>query len=158
MDIRWSFVILAVVAAVKCSEPGCDHGWFLYNDKCYSFSYDKATWNEAVDRCRKVDAHLADIDDHGENEFISEFVKDNFPASNQYVYFGMSDRREEGKWVNEHTGGHPWYTNWNAGEPNGTPQDTQDCVALIIASGKWDDVRCNNHFRYICERRVHRWA
>ncbi|KAL5009304.1 hypothetical protein ScPMuIL_014885 [Solemya velum] len=40
-------------------------------------------------------------------------------ASDQYVYFGMSDRRDE-------------------------------------ASGKWDDVRCNNHFRYICEKTASR--
>jgi len=61
----------------------------------------------------------------------------------------LSDRKTEGAfgWV---SGATSTFRNFREGEPNAaTP--TEDCVAMYLALGTWNDDECSKSFVGICE-------
>jgi hypothetical protein len=62
-------------------------------------------------------------------------------------WIGLHDRAQEGKfaWL---SGATP-YTNWERGEPDNAGCD-QDCVAIDVEDGRWNDTHCNEHKPFLC--------
>ena len=42
------------------------------------------------------------------------------------------------------------YTNWNSGEPNGSPQNVQACLQ-VFENKKWNDHKCSTEQCSLCE-------
>uniref|UniRef100_A0A673Y4C8 C-type lectin domain-containing protein n=1 Tax=Salmo trutta TaxID=8032 RepID=A0A673Y4C8_SALTR len=102
----------------------CEEGWRAYEDKCYYFSTDRKSWDDArTDYCTSRGADLVSIHNMEEENFLSTHTK------------GKS------KWIglqhNPIDGGYHWsdatpvsHTNWGHGEPN-NHEGREDCVEMV---------------------------
>jgi hypothetical protein len=101
---------------------------------------DAVTWESAGQACAQHGAHLAVIDDAGENAHVRGLLDGNF-------WIGLSDLEVEGdfRWV---TGAPLDYTNWASGEPNNWWGE--DCVE-VRGNGQWNDENCGRSRPFVCE-------
>lgn len=92
-------------------------------------------WNSAKRYCENRNGYLATITTQAENDFVYNYLYDNFDFSS--VYFGMSDRSAEGewKWAN---GEKVSFSNWATSEP-GNNNSTFDYARFCFGreDGKW---------------------
>ena len=110
----------------------------------YVYSSNNTDWPSANSSSAKsfehgVAGYLVEINDHAENEFVSNLV------GNNYAWIGLTDSKKEGdfRWTNSNNT--PNYTNWQKGEPNNTihiwdifSMNGEDYVGMY-ESGKWND-------------------
>ena len=79
------------------------HTYALYDASRYSFS----TYDEVSDFCHEQGGHLAVINDRSENSYLYDLMKENSKIT---VFFGYTDKDEEGQWVWD--GDESDYENW----------------------------------------------
>ena len=85
--------------------------YYYHNGHTYGFynaadlGYD--TYDKVSEFCHNQGGHLAVINGPEENEYLFNLVRDNY---NKTVFFGYTDKDEEGKWVWDGEGS--GYTNW----------------------------------------------
>ena len=79
------------------------HTYALYDASRYSFS----TYDEVSDFCHEQGGHLAVINDRAENSYLYDLMKENSKIT---VFFGYTDKDEEGQWVWD--GDESDYENW----------------------------------------------
>lgn len=96
-------------------------------------------WLAAQTACEADGAHLAVIDDDGENTKVQA-------AAPSDAWVGASDRIAEGTFLVV-TGGATIYDHWQFGVPANT---TEDCVQLR-ADAFWEDGDCGAAFAFVCE-------
>jgi hypothetical protein len=97
-------------------------------------------YDTAIDRCAADGAHLAVVDDTTENNYLRGL-------HNADMWIGFDDLTEEDmfRWV---TGAASTFTGWSTDEPN--DNQVEDCTYLRT-SGTWNDTRCDDQKRPICE-------
>ncbi|XP_049327985.1 CD209 antigen-like protein E [Astyanax mexicanus] len=123
-------------------------GWVYFNSSLYYVSNEKKNWTESRDDCRERGSDLVIINSREEQDFINTLRK------GQRVWTGLSDGETEGvwKWVD----GSELITGfWYPGEPNS--YGDEDCGLYGYGSDpvkNWADYPCNNHFFWICEKRI----
>jgi hypothetical protein len=97
-------------------------------------------YDSAIDRCARDGAHLAVIDDSGEDVYVHGLSSD--------TWIGFDDLTTEGTftWV---TGAPAAYNHFTGSEPNNN--NNEDCV-YIKSDGTWNDTSCSdtNHAA-VCE-------
>lgn len=79
------------------------HTYAFYDASRYGFS----TYDEVSDFCHEQGGHLAVINDRSENSYLYDLMKNNY---NITVFFGYTDKDEEGDWVWD--GDESDYENW----------------------------------------------
>ena len=106
-----------------------------------------ATWQEAEDTCREIDAHLVLSRSDTENEFIA--VEVGRPESR--VWIGL--RRKQGEFIWS-DGQKAEYTNWGPREPKDSSVSGRDCVSLLPEDifYSWEVTKCDSLQAFICER------
>uniref|UniRef100_A0A8C6SAD5 C-type lectin domain-containing protein n=1 Tax=Neogobius melanostomus TaxID=47308 RepID=A0A8C6SAD5_9GOBI len=130
----------------------CRTGWREYESKCYFFSTDTKTWDEANLFCQRQHTNLMSIQDIHERVRHSTNTKCIVQQSPTGIslWMGGHDSITEGGW--EWTDGSPFrYIHWNAGNPD--DYFGEDCLSILINSGYWNDDNCDNKRGYICEKR-----
>nr|XP_055057575.1 pulmonary surfactant-associated protein D-like [Misgurnus anguillicaudatus] len=113
------------------------------------FVYDgiEKTFDEGIQICKEVGGTIALARDAVENQALHKVVIASGLSKKPFI--GGTDRDKEGQFVD--IDGKPLiFTNWASGEPDNY-QETQHCGALIVASGLWDDVTCNERRPILCE-------
>jgi len=65
-----------------------------------------------------------------------------------------TDEINEGQWEWASMAEPFGYSNWNPGEPNDSGHN-EDCLMTWdrYINGGWNDVPCDRHYKYICERK-----
>ena len=96
----------------------------------------------------------------GTNAIISDSVEINplkhlsinFRAGfkNKNVWVGISDIKQEGRWISLETSKANTFFYWNSGEPNG--KRGENCGMLYSNTAKWNDISCNAKLPYVCRR------
>ncbi|XP_078393214.1 perlucin-like protein [Cetorhinus maximus] len=130
----------------SCSESPCPSGWKVHNHHCYKFSTHKVNWDSAKRHCESLNSHLIIINTKQEQDFIKKSIENNPGVS----WIGLTDRESEGNWT--WVDGTPVsFTRWGQGEPNNA-EENENCA--IIRRANWNDVRCTDQFRFICEKRA----
>ncbi|XP_069834947.1 C-type lectin domain family 4 member M-like [Dendropsophus ebraccatus] len=132
-------------SAMLC--PICPPGWKLFETSCYLMSEEARSWGESVPWCRVRGGYLAVINDMEEQNFLEGLVKDT-------TWIGLSDHQREGNW--RWMDGTPydsttWF--WHTDQPNN--DGDEDCVTLSPVS-KWNDDKCSEKYKSVCERRADR--
>lgn len=91
-------------------------GAVSYNGHRYFVIDDPSITNcsQASRYCEDMNGYLATITSQEENNFIYNYLSDNYDFSS--VYFGMSDAGAEGEWK-WNNGEKVTFTNWASGEP-----------------------------------------
>ncbi|CAH1796402.1 unnamed protein product [Owenia fusiformis] len=144
-----------VTAAPPTDEPDmpgyCPKGYSTLGNKCYKFFgqsyFDKTDWDGARKKCQDQGDNfdLASISNVKEQAFIISMMKDN----DYLAWIGLRYRGGQFLWIDNSDF---TYSNWDLGEPNGG--NDEPCVHLqrdIHHVGKWNDIRCNSRFGYICQ-------
>lgn len=137
------FKKLRILSAWSCSDSF--EGW------CYYVSVESLTWEEAVAECATQASNLVEVDSDAENTFLIKLAEEK-GVSGFGVWLGASDKTREGAWIWETTRRDiaNTYSNFISPEPNGYRKE--NCLHLYSGSWKWNDIRCYERMRYICER------
>ncbi|XP_069826252.1 CD209 antigen-like protein C [Dendropsophus ebraccatus] len=122
--------------------PPCPDGMYTMGPSCYYFSEDKVCWEEARDKCYKMNSVLVMIKNKAESDTLNQLFKTN----NRY-WIGLrkdpTDKRW--KWLD---GTQVSFTKWGKDEPNNA-YDIENCTEII--SSFWNDFPCTETLLYICE-------
>lgn len=129
-DARWPLCM---------NDP--DYREYVFHDHRYRNSPQAGAWNDARRACEGEEAHLAVIDTHEENYYVSGIARAT------KVWIGLGDIAMEGTfmWV---TGVPLDFMNWHSDEPH--DPGGHDCVELD-ESGLWRDEKCSKRMYFVCE-------
>jgi hypothetical protein len=142
--------------SVTCAVAGtalpvcvtCPEGFVQYNRKCYKFSTEEATWDDARSACQS-------LSEDGAYDLVSIDSQELATALKQYPdhWIGLDDKLIEGAftWVNGQglgVGSTLGEDPWGANEPNDSGGN-EDCVHLN-SNGLWNDNKCSAALKYIC--------
>uniref|UniRef100_A0A8C9TZN5 C-type lectin domain-containing protein n=1 Tax=Scleropages formosus TaxID=113540 RepID=A0A8C9TZN5_SCLFO len=125
-------------------DSHCDTGYLLFGDFCYHFESETVkNWEDAETYCGNQNGHLASIHSEEEISFLSV-------PTGISMWMGGHDSITEGGW--EWTDGSPFrYVHWADGNPD--DYYGEDCLSILVNSGKWNDDNCDYERGYICKRR-----
>ncbi|XP_022622868.1 collectin-12 [Seriola dumerili] len=128
--------------------PGCPVEWVNYRDKCYFFSRNLYSFDDANASCESKSASLLIINDMEEQRWLK---KQTFGKG--YFWMGLTDKEEENvwRWLD---GTEPAFTKWKPGQPDnwGHGHEIGEDCAGLIHEGLWNDFFCEDLISYICEK------
>uniref|UniRef100_A0A3B3ZFK7 Collectin-12 n=1 Tax=Periophthalmus magnuspinnatus TaxID=409849 RepID=A0A3B3ZFK7_9GOBI len=132
------------------SAPGCQNEWVNHKSKCYFFSKDLHTFDEAKTSCELKSASLLIIRDTEEQKWLKNQI-----YGKGYFWMGLTDRGEESVWQ-WLDGTKPSFTSWKPGQPDnwGHGHETGEDCAGLIHDALWNDFFCEDLISYICEREM----
>ena len=109
--------------------------------------YERATWDEAKEKCGVEDMELASAPDKATNSFLST----NFSSSNVTWLGGYRDdvnNKTGWKWIDKKA---EWgFTSWYPGEPN----KNEVLATNYLKPGLWDDQKKERKHFYFCQHLV----
>ncbi|XP_002122719.2 perlucin-like [Ciona intestinalis] len=127
--------------------------YFIYHGKKIKDS------QAAVSACTSMNATLARIKTKQVQDFLVEKINQttDTPYSSYYIGLNRTGPAETDFQWND--GSNMNYTNWRGNEPNNN-RNQQECVQIGTLHGnlytdltyQWNDYKCNNPGRYICQR------
>lgn len=130
---------------------------YSFGGAAYMICKTARTWLDAQADCVAHGMNLAVLDSSLENDWVKQTVS---AAGVTEIWFGASDRAEEGSW--RWLGGTRFwigaaagaadsgrYSNWLTGEPNDS-KGHEDCGE--VKSTGWNDSECSSPLPYLCER------
>ncbi|XP_068566058.1 collectin-12-like [Cebidichthys violaceus] len=130
--------------------PGCPVEWVNYRDKCYFFSKDLHSFDDAKATCESTSASLLIINDMEELKWLKKQT-----VGKGYFWMGLTDREEESvwRWLD---GTEPAFTKWKPGQPDdwGHGHEMGEDCAGLIHEGLWNDFFCEDLISYICEKEM----
>ncbi|XP_019636936.1 PREDICTED: thyroid peroxidase-like [Branchiostoma belcheri] len=128
----------------------CPAGYQSFQQNCFkAFSQTKPDYSWAMKACQAEGGRLAMPKDAATNAFLVQLK--NAVRNDAAFYIGLSDQNAEGQWRFADGTALDSYSNWHPGEPNNAGHN-EDCATLLPGSGgKWNDVPCSGHRRYICQ-------
>ncbi|CAL8384873.1 unnamed protein product [Gadus morhua 'NCC'] len=140
--------ILSLYALLACAYSQCEPGWRPYQGRCYYFSVEPKSWNQAHASCLTLGGDLMSIQTYQERQWVRSQLDGNS------YWIGLNDRVMEGQW--DWTDGSPFIESlvyWVPGQPDNWGKDPgQDCGQVLGASqGLWTDERCDTALKYICK-------
>lgn len=128
--------------------PGCPSEWVYYKDKCYFFSKDLHSFDDAKATCESESASLLIINNLEEQKWLKTQTH-----GKGYFWMGLTDRAEENvwRWLD---GTEPAFTKWKPGQPDnwGHGHEIGEDCAGLIHGGLWNDFFCEDLISYICEK------
>ncbi|XP_019629613.1 PREDICTED: P-selectin-like, partial [Branchiostoma belcheri] len=127
----------------------CPSGYSYHHTSrlCYR-AYDlKRNYNDAKVICASDGGTLAMPRDAVTNTFLINLK--NAVDSGANFWFGLTDIRQEGRWVWEDGGSLGGFSPWGPGEPD-NDGGNQDC-AEYYSGNKWNDRSCSATRKFICK-------
>ncbi|KAH9505703.1 hypothetical protein Btru_055548, partial [Bulinus truncatus] len=123
----------------------CPDGWFSLRDHCYMIFVFNVTWSAANYACGNLSANLVDIQDEGENKFVTSLLDDIV----HFAWTGLSDNRKSltFEWFSQAP---VTYTSWGPHQPSVNFGLYHQSVT-ISQSGSWRTVPVENMFPFICK-------
>uniref|UniRef100_A0AAV2LCR5 C-type lectin domain-containing protein n=1 Tax=Knipowitschia caucasica TaxID=637954 RepID=A0AAV2LCR5_KNICA len=136
--------------APSLSAPGCPDEWVNHKSKCYFFSKDFHTFDDAKLSCELKSASLLIIRDTEEHKWLKNEI-----YGKGYFWMGLTDRGEESVWQ-WLDGTEPSFTSWKPGQPDnwGHGHEVGEDCAGLIHDALWNDFFCEDLISYICERDI----
>ncbi|XP_051910340.1 collectin-12-like isoform X3 [Hippocampus zosterae] len=126
--------------------PGCPPEWLHYRNKCYWFSKDSRSFDEAKTACERNSSSLLIIHDMDQQEWLQKQT-----SGKGYFWMGLTDQAEENvwRWLD---GSQPAFTKWKPGQPDnwGHGHESGENCAGLIHDGLWNDFFCEDLINYIC--------
>ncbi|XP_077480960.1 collectin-12-like [Stigmatopora argus] len=136
------------LAAALGAAAGCPPEWLGYGNKCYLFSKDLHSFDDAEATCQLQSASLLTVDDAEEQKWLQKQIQDK-----GYFWMALTDRAEENvwRWLD---GTRPAFTKWKPGQPDnwGHGHESGENCAGLIHDGLWNDFSCEDLISYICQK------
>nr|WDD58176.1 C-type lectin domain family 3 member B [Charybdis japonica] len=99
------------------------------------------TRSAAMDACVRRGGRLAIPEGEEQHQQLLSAIRRQHTDHSGYGYWlAVDDQKEEGVWVNSHTGLPLSATNFADGEPDNYGTRDEDCVVLDSGNGRWYDV------------------
>ncbi|XP_024286595.1 macrophage mannose receptor 1 [Oncorhynchus tshawytscha] len=140
-------LLFTLCSLLSCAFSQCEEGWRAYEDKCYYFSTNTKSWDDARTDCVGRGSHLMSILDIPERTWVRTQV------GTEIFWIGLNDIAAEGVW--EWTDGStflPFLAYWKPGNPDNW-EDNEDCGEVVGGEqGRWNDDVCTSRRKYICKR------
>jgi len=110
--------------------------WIPKGEKCYKLSEEPYFWNNAMMYCYKSGGYMAEITSKEETELIKTLI----PVDDLYIWIGLTDEDEEGKWMWEDSYTPANYTNWGPMRPY--QRNDWNCALVGDSNLLWYDYDC----------------
>jgi hypothetical protein len=143
----------APVAAAKpkAKKPWTCRGAHAGNDTM-CFHAEAVSWSDADRRCTEDGGRLLTIGDDARDAIVRGALGSPLDAAaGRAVWIGLEQSRvgkkREWRWA---TGELLKDASWSEGEPNDWDGHEQ-CAEMLLATGRWNDTRCNLVQRFVCE-------
>lgn len=125
--------------------PACEPKWTLLGERCIRFFSYPLNYYDAQIVCQSHGGKLASIRSEAENIAISEIVGNSFPN-----WIGaFRDGQRDFVWSDDSDFN---FSNWRPNQPDNY-RNAEHCVHMV-RFGLWNDVNCNNKYRFVCGRKV----
>lgn len=136
--------------APSLTTPGCPNEWVSQKSKCYFFSKDLHTFDDAQLSCESKSASLLIIRDTEEQKWLKDQL-----FGKGFFWMGLTDRAVEGVWQ-WLDGTEPSFRSWKPGQPDnwGHGHETGENCAGLIHDALWNDFFCEDLISYICEKEM----
>jgi mannose receptor, C type len=142
-----------VASHVAASPFRCDGGKrFEVGARSYCGYEEPDTWEGAERRCVASGGHLMTLDTEATSAALHQALGSPLGAG-RAAWIGLELKVKgkpgpnEWKW----SSGEPVKAaSWNTGEPNDFDH-LESCGEWLVASGRWNDTRCEMRQRYLCE-------
>ncbi|XP_033731879.1 perlucin-like [Pecten maximus] len=148
--LRLGAVLAAIVLHVI---QGCPNGWESFDDSCYFVSDMREDWSAASNTCRLYHAHLVEIENEHEDNYLKQIItKYHYgQVHDRYFWLGGTDSFVESDWKWIESDKRLTYTNWLPGEPN--DHHGEDCLVAELSGSRffWRDQECTSKFNFVCE-------
>ncbi|XP_070563235.1 retinoschisin-like [Ptychodera flava] len=148
MAVFLGLIVLFISAQCNGQEfHNCEPGWDYFNDKCYvSYKFPIYTYNEARKMCIAFGGTLAVVNNVEEDLYLKGYTEGKYN-----LWLGANDIESEGEWKWE-DGTSMTYSNWAEAQPDDY-QTGEDCLHILnTGSQQWNDVPCDIHRGYLCEK------
>jgi hypothetical protein len=131
----------AFVCETDAWSAGCDGVVSHHDGSVYLVCDDPLSWPEALNQCALLGAHLAIVEDEGEDRHLQSRLTGSF------YWAGGHDLFSEGtfRWLGD---GDALYTNWLPNQPDDAGQG-EDCLEMRTTG--WNDRNCEADAGYVCE-------
>ncbi|XP_076033572.1 macrophage mannose receptor 1-like isoform X5 [Oratosquilla oratoria] len=168
-NYKWNDAVCSLRRGFICEKKGdayvkptpfpppdvlCPEGWVAWDNYCYYFSKETATWDTAHTYCQSnYGSILASIKNADENDFIFKTMKGG-TSINTWIGLHDDDKGKKWRWVDDSD--FIYYKNWADGEPN-HHNNAEHCGELRTTSnskGKWNDMTCYTRNYYVCKMTV----
>lgn len=124
------------------------------SNKTYKIiSYDKKTWQGALEACHVLGLELASINTEEEEENMINLIYSTGLIAGFKWWTSGNDLNQEGQFYWASNGRPITYANWLKGQPN-NGQKNQNCLLFCNDANNdftWDDWQCNVQYNFICE-------
>lgn len=138
-------------AQVICEELSvtCPHedGWELINGRCFYFSQDKVSYEDAESSCLDKGSRLFEPRNAEANVLIYEYV---YIISKIQYWIGIIDDGQE-NFVYTSSQGDIAYEQWDTNEPN-HENVRANCTLVNDHQANWADYNCKAKRNYVCEQ------
>lgn len=129
----------------------CKEGWHHFEGSCYFFSFSEGDWLHGRQECQEMGGDYVKINNTREWNFVASHVTGN-------AFVGLSDDEEEGtfKWISDGTVYSDWHDSWwHRGQPD-NHHGGENCIHFWLIYDKllWNDTKCTERMRYICEMKA----
>ncbi|XP_003515255.1 CD209 antigen-like protein C isoform X1, partial [Cricetulus griseus] len=121
----------------------CPWDWTLFQGNCYFFSTYQQAWKDSVTACKEIGAQLVVIKSDEEQSFLQQTSK-----KKNYTWMGLSDLKQEGRWLWVDGSLLKWRKYWSPREPNN--KGDEDCAAF--SDNGWTDNLCSLEQFWICKK------
>ncbi|XP_063442527.1 perlucin-like protein [Mytilus trossulus] len=126
----------------------CPNRWLKYENKCYYFSDEEKTWDQARLTCEYNRSKLVEVGSSCENDF----VKMTAAVYDKSYWLDGSDRQSEGSWMWVSSLTKFAFADWYATEPSN--HAGENCFRITMhLDFQWGDALCSAQLRFICEKR-----
>ncbi|XP_033498449.2 uncharacterized protein LOC117267004 [Epinephelus lanceolatus] len=139
----------------------CPPRWIFLNSVCYYFPFSESdgvkTWQKARDYCQMYGGDLAVIDSKDKEKATVNHLLDNNkyrPNPTMGLWIGLKNfpKEDTWRWVDGRALVEGY---WGDGEPNSNKQGDSDCGVVHAKENffkAWNDVRCGQKQKWICEK------
>ena len=152
-DFEQKYNDILTAVALNSDFLACPTDWVRVLDSCILVSNEKATFDEAVEKCKEFhsDASLYEPPNNHHSELVFNLL------SEDHHWIGIHDRIEEDTWVYLSTNEAISFTSWQDNEPNNL--NTENCVefrgSVHAEKGRlWNDEDCDSKIGFVCETKL----
>ncbi|XP_035787115.1 CD209 antigen-like [Anopheles albimanus] len=133
----------------------------MKNKAFYVTMRDPADWYTAVSYCTSIGMEIAAVWSTSELRALQETIQDEEnEGGDEFYWIGANDLGKNGtyRWALTGRPVEEEVKQWDEGEPNHAQigdsgqKEIEHCVAVDATSQKWNDFRCSEAKKFVCQR------
>lgn len=130
-------------------DVGCTERSFRFGEQCYTFmGRQPYTFTEAREVCASIGGVVASPSNKESYLFLKKLA---IRMLTHGYWMGISDAKEEGKWIYKSDENEIGFKLWYQREPNNANVNENCAIININHGNQWNDITCESQEYYICQ-------